>query len=148
MRAMANEKKISLIELNKLAEKDKSIDIELDGKLKELGKTRDNFVVDGRLTAFFIPNAKIRIFLEADENVRANRILNDKRANEKNLDLAETMENIKKREESEKIRYEEYYGVDYCDRELYNYILNTTSLSPNEVIESILQFIENFESNI
>ncbi|MBI2654170.1 nucleoside monophosphate kinase [Candidatus Woesearchaeota archaeon] len=53
MRAMAKEKGITLLELNQLAEQDKSIDLELDDKLKELGQEKDNFVVDGRLTAFF-----------------------------------------------------------------------------------------------
>ena len=83
MRAMASDKKMSLIELNKLAEKDKSIDFELDDRLKKLGKAKDNFVVDGRLTAFFIPNAEVRVFLDTDDKVRAERILKDKRAHEK-----------------------------------------------------------------
>ena len=78
MRAMAKEKKMSLLEFNKIAEKNKSIDFELDNKLKELGKAKDNFVVDGRLTAFFIPNAEARVFLDANDEVRAERILKDK----------------------------------------------------------------------
>src|SRR3989338_3822519 len=75
MRAMAAEKGISLLELNRLAETDKSIDFELDNKLKELGKEKDDFVVDGRLTAFFVPHAEVRVFLDADDNVRAETIL-------------------------------------------------------------------------
>ena len=100
MRVMATEKNLSLLELNKLAEKDKSIDFELDNKLKELGKTKDNFVVDGRLTSFFISNAEIRVFLDADEKVRAQRILKDKRQHEKSKSLKEAINSIKKREES------------------------------------------------
>lgn len=140
MRVMANEKGISLLELNRLAEKDKKIDFELDSRLRQLGKAKDNFVVDGRLTAFFIPDADARVFLDADDDVRAGRILKDRRQQEKNSSLQETMENIKKREESEKKRYKKYYKVDYLDKKLYNYVIDTTKLSPVQVVEKIIGF--------
>lgn len=142
MRVMAIEKGMTLLELNKLAEKDKSIDFELDGKLKELGKTKDNFVVDGRLTAFFIPNAQIRVFLNADDKVRAQRILKDKRQQEKNKSLKEAINNIKKREGSEKKRYQKYYSVDYLDKKLYNFVIDTTKLTPEQVVNNIIKFVK------
>jgi len=142
MRAMAAEKGMALLELNKLAEKDKSIDFELDNKLKELGKTKDNFVVDGRLAAVFIPDAEFRVFLDADDRIRAERILKDRRQQEKNYDLGQTIKNIRKREESEKKRYMEYYKVDYLDKKLYNYVIDTTSLSPNQVVDKITEFVK------
>ena len=142
MRAMSIEKKMSLLELNKLAENDKSIDFELDNKLKELGKTKDNFIVDGRLTAFFIPQADIRVFLEADDKVRAERILKDNRQHEKGQNLRQMISNIGKREESEKKRYKKYYGVDYSDKKLYNFVIDTTKLKQHEVVDGIINFIE------
>ncbi len=142
MRAMAAEKEMTLLELNKLAENDKSIDFELDNKLKEIGKTKDNFVVDGRLTAFFIPNADVRAFLNADDKVRAERILKDRRQQEKSKSLKETTANIKKREESEKKRYKKYYGVNYLDKKLYNYVIDTTRLNPQQVVEKIIKFVK------
>jgi len=142
MRAMAIEKGISLLDLNKIAEKDKSIDFELDSKLKELGKAKDNFVVDGRLTAFFIPNADVKVFLKTDDKVRAERILKDKRQQEKSKSLKETIISIKKREESEKKRYKKYYGVDYTEKHLYNFVIDTTKLTPEEVVEKIMEFVK------
>ena len=146
MRAMANEKKMPLLELNKLAETDKSIDFELDEKLKELGKTKDDFVVDGRLAAFFIPDADVRVFLETDDRVRAERILKDKREHEKSNDVDEMVETIRKREESEKKRYRQYYGVDYSDKKLYNLVIDTTNLMPDRVVEKIIHFVK--KSNV
>ena len=142
MRAVASEKGLSLLELNKIAEKDKSIDFELDSKLKELGKTKDNFVVDGRLTAFFIPNAEIRIFLDAADKTRAQRILKDNRQQEKSESLKEAIGSIKKREESERKRYKKYYGVNYLDKKLYNFVIDTTKLNPNQVVEKIVKFVK------
>lgn len=140
MRAMAIEKGISLLEVNKMAEKDISIDSELDDKLKELGRTKDNFVVDGRLTAFFIPNAEIRVFLDADDKTRASRILNENRNQEESRNIKDTMINIKNREESEKKRYKKFYGIDYLDKKLYNLIIDTTNLTPIQVVEEIIGY--------
>ena len=148
MRAMASEKKMSLLELNKLAENDKSIDFELDEKLKELGKTKDNFIVDGRLTAFFIPNADFKIFLEADDKVRAERILKDNRQHEKSQNIKEAISIIRKREESEKKRYKRYYGVDYTDKRLYNFVIETTNLMPNEVVGKIMESVESNQKSL
>lgn len=141
MRAMAYEKNISLLELNKAAETDKSIDFELDKKLKELGKAKNNFVVDGRLTAYFIPNAEVKVFLETDDQVRAERILKHKRQQENGQDAKEILSSIRKREESEKKRYKQYYGVDYSDKKLYNFVIDTTNLAPDEVVEKIVEFV-------
>ena len=141
MRQMAIDKGMSLLELNKKAEKDSSIDFELDNRLRKLGKSKDNFVVDGRLTAFFIPTADVKVFLDADENIRARRILKHKRQHEKSKDLNETINNIKKRELSEKKRYKKYYGADYCDKKLYNYIVDTTNLTPKQVVKKIIKFV-------
>ena len=148
MRAMASEKGITLLELNKMAENDKSIDFELDNRLKELGKTKDNFVVDGRLTAFFIPNAEVKVFLDADDKVRAERILKDKRQHEKSENLKEAISSIEKREESEKKRYKKYYGVDYMGRKLYNHVIDTTKLNPNEVVEKIIGFVKSKQKSL
>ena len=148
MRAMAVEKGMNLLELNKLAEKDKSIDFELDNRLKELGKAKDNFVVDGRLTSFFIPDAEVRVFLKTDDKVRAERILKDKRQQEKSKSLKGTVTSIKKREESEKKRYKKYYGVDYTDKKLYNFVIDTTKLTPSEVVEKIIGFVKTKQKSL
>ena len=148
MRVMAMEKKVTLLELNKLAEKDKSIDFELDSKLKEMGKSKDNFIVDGRLTAFFIPHADVRVFLETYDKVRAERILKDKRKQEESTSLKEMADNIKKREESEKKRYQKYYGINYLDKRLYNCIINTTKLTPEQVVENVIRFVKKKQKSL
>ena len=48
MRQLAKEKNLSLNELSKLAEKDKTIDLTLDKKQIEL-RDKNDFVIDGRL---------------------------------------------------------------------------------------------------
>ncbi len=102
MRQMAKERGVTLAELSKQAEQDKgAIDKEIDERQKELGKKENNFVIDGRLSAFFIPNADFKVFLDCDDDVRAKRILGDDRGTENTNGLKETEEKIKKREDSE-----------------------------------------------
>jgi len=136
MREMAKQRKISLLELSKRAEKDKSIDKELDKRQIQLGK-RDNFVIDSRLAAFFIPQSDFKVFLDCNDKVRAERILKDEREIEKGKDAKGMINEIKRREESERKRYKEYYGVDCYDKELYDLVVDTSKLSVSEVVEEI-----------
>ena len=63
MREIAVKRGITLLELSKLAETDKSIDEELDERQIKLGEEEDNFIIDARLGWHFIPNS-IKIFLD------------------------------------------------------------------------------------
>ena len=137
MRKIAKEKNISLIDLSKLAEKDTSIDTELDKKNIEL-RDEDNFVIDGRLTAYFSPYADLKVFLDCEDKVRAERILKDKREGEKGKNIQQLTKIIKQREQSERKRYKELYNIDYHDKKLYNLMIDTTNLSINEVVEKIV----------
>ena len=138
MRQIAKEKNMSLIELSRLAEKDRSIDTELDKKNIEL-REEDNFVIDGRLTAFFSPYAELKVFLECKDKVRAERILNDKREEEKSRNINALIKKIRQREQSERKRYKNLYDVDYYNKKLYDLIIDTTNLSVKEVVEKIIK---------
>ena len=141
MRQIAKEKNISLIELSKLAEKDSSIDLELDKKQIEL-RDKNNFVIDGRLTAHFIPYADLKVFLDCNDKVRAERILKDERKDEKSKNVKELIKKINQREQSERKRYKKLYSVDYYDKKLYNLIIDTTNLSINEIVEKIIKAVK------
>lgn len=141
MREIAEKRGISLLELSKLAETDKSIDKELDQRQIDLGKTEDNFVIDARLGYHFIPNSK-KIFLDADLKESAKRILADKGRKEKNVNLQNTTENIQKRQASEQKRYKEYYNLDIYDKTNYDLIIDTTKLTPEQVVDKILEYIK------
>lgn len=145
-REIAREKGISLLELGRLEEKDGSIDKELDSKQKEIGIREDNFVIDGRLSAFFIPNS-VKIFLDADEETRAKRVLKDERVEENNIDLKKTIENTRAREYSESRRYRKYYGCGCYDESIYDHIVDTADLSVKEAVDEVLDIINKQNQN-
>ena len=142
-RKIAEERNISLLELNKLQEKNPTIDTEIDNLQRELGKREDNFVIDSRLGILFIPQADFKVFLDADENIRAKRILNDARILERSTELNDTVAKLRAREESEIKRYRQYYSFNCYDKDKYNIVINTSSISPEMVVEEILKGIEN-----
>ncbi|MCH8003750.1 MAG: cytidylate kinase family protein [Nanoarchaeota archaeon] len=141
MREIAKERNVSLNELSKLAEKDKSIDTTLDKKSIDL-REENNFVIDGRLTAYFIHYADLKVFLDCNDKVRAERILKDERKDEKSKSINELIKKINQREQSERKRYKKLYKIDYYDEELYDLMIDTTNLSIIQVIDKILKSIK------
>jgi len=140
MRDMAEERKISLIELGKIAETDRSIDEELDRRQIELGRNEDDFIIDSRLGFHFIPNS-VKVYLDADFEERAKRTLADNIRKEHHVNLETTKKSIRIREASEKKRYKEYYNLDPSDKNHYDLVVDTTSITPEEAVEKILEFI-------
>ncbi|PIN86945.1 cytidylate kinase [Candidatus Woesearchaeota archaeon CG10_big_fil_rev_8_21_14_0_10_44_13] len=140
-REIAKKRGISLAELGKLEEKDRSIDIEVDNMQKELGRKGDDMLIDSRIGFHFIPRS-IRVFLDVDPDVGAMRIFSQKRDDEKFSDLLKTKEEIKKRIDSERRRYKKYYNIDHYDLESYDMIIDTTRLDPEQVADEIVKEIK------
>lgn len=138
MRSMAKERGVTILKLNKLSENDKSIDEELDQRQIKLGKEKDNFIIDSRLGFHFIPNS-FKILLKAELKTRAERIFGDKRSEEENNSVEDTMNKIEQRHASEKARYRELYGVDYLEESNYDLVLDTTNMTIEEVVEAVIK---------
>lgn len=138
MREMASERKQSLIEFSKYAEKNPEVDVEIDQRQKKLAK--GNCVIDGRLSAHFI-KADLKVWLTAPIEVRAMRI--KKRDRFKTLDDA--VNHIKRREASEKKRYKKIYGINYPDLSIYDIILDTSRFGIKATTGIIAEAAENLK---
>jgi len=51
------------------------------------------------------------------------------------------MERVKIREESEKRRYREIYGINFEDLSIYDLVVDSNDLTPEEVVECIIEGI-------
>jgi len=141
MRQLAKKRNLTINELSKLAENDKSIDTALDKKNIEL-REEDNFIIDGRLTAYFIHYADLKVFLDCDDKVRAKRIHKDERTEEKGKNIQDLTKKIMQREQSERKRYDKLYSIDYYGPKLYDLIIDTTNLSIEEVLNEIMEAVD------
>jgi cytidylate kinase len=142
-RKYATEHGMTLEELNKKAEKDPTSDRLVDEYQTELGKKEDNVVLDSRLGFNFLPKS-FKLFLDADERVRAQRILKDKRATEQYKDVDTAVKHLRERQASDQKRYKKLYGIDPYDvvGVEYDLLLDTSVDTPEELVEMIVKAIK------
>ena len=140
---IAEERHISLDELNALGESDPTTDTSVDDYQRELGKTQDNFIVDGRLSWYFIPNS-LKIFLSCDLDEASKRIY-QARKNTKNREdeplyqnIDEARHAIEERVASDVRRYASIYGVDHRETSHYDLVVDTTHVDGPEAVADIL----------
>jgi len=140
-REIARKKNFSLAELNKLGEKEDWTDKQADKWQEDLGKDEDNFIIDSRLGFHFIPNS-IRIFLKVNPEIGAKRIMKENRKEENFKDLKEAIKFWHERINSDILRYKRYYNIDPYELSNYEFILDTSSLTIEEVTNKVLDFIK------
>lgn len=150
MREIAEKRGMSLLELGKAAEKDRSIDRELDERTVQLGKREDDFVMDSRLAYHFIPGS-FKVFLEVDATEAAKRVFGDikknkegRRVEKESKTLAATLAAIKKRRKSEELRYKKYYNLNPYDEKQYDLVIDTTKATPDKVVEKVVAAVKKF----
>lgn len=142
-RKIAEEKGVSVVELNELAKTDKSIDKMLDDRSTQLGKEKDNAVFDARMGWHFVKDS-FKIFLLVDINESARRVYNDNRVSETYESVDKAKADLMKRQLLEKERYNNLYGVDYLNLNNYDLVIESTSATPEQEIEAMLNAFENY----
>jgi cytidylate kinase len=120
-RALAEEHNLDLAGFGKLAESDPAFDRMIDERQAEIARSRDNIIVEGRLSAWMVPEADLKIWLTAPITCRVKRIVfRDHVADE------ETAQRITiEREACEALRYRSYYNIDINDLTPYHLVLNS-----------------------
>lgn len=132
-RQMAAEQGMDVAEFGRLAEKDPSYDRLIDERQKEIALEHQEIIVEGRLSAWFVPQADLKIWLYAPVECRVLRI--QSRDTIGDLDTASRL--TSERENSEAIRYKTYYGIDIADLSPYHLILNSSLLGVEELGEIV-----------
>jgi len=132
-REIAKEKSLPLEQFSKLAEDNEDLDRWVDEKQEKEALKRENVIVEGRLSGFFVPHADLKIWLKAPVEVRARRV-----AGRENITYEEALSAMKSREQSEYTRYEKYYGIHLDDLSIYDLIIDSSRWSENDIVEMIL----------
>jgi cytidylate kinase len=132
-RSLADERGYSLVEFNALAEEDDSIDHDLDRRLRDTARDRDDLVLESRLSGWMAgDHSDLRVWLDAPLDVRAARI-----ARREGDDQETARRETKAREDSEKRRYREYYGIEFEDQSIYDLAVNTSRWSEDAVVDVV-----------
>ena len=134
---MAAERGMSVLEFSEFAEGNDDIDKEIDKRQALKAKEADDLIVEGRLSAFFVDNADLKVWLVTPFDVRSKRISDRE---EKSVEVAK--EEIITREKSEALRYMEIHNIDISNMDIYDIIINTDTFNPEKVSEIIIQTLK------
>ena len=136
-REMAAERGMSVLEFSEFAEGNDDIDKEIDKRQAEKAKSAENLIVEGRLSAYFVDNADLRVWLVTPFDVRSKRISDRE---DKSVEVAKS--EIITREKSEALRYIEIHNIDISNMDIYDIIINTGTFNPENVSEIIIQTLK------
>lgn len=138
-RELAAKKGISITDLNRLAEKQKEIDYEVDNYLKSLNDDPSRYVLDSRMAWYFVKDAfKVRLYV--DPAVAVRRILLDKaELREKYGSYEEAQKDIEARKQSEIKRYHDLYKVDISDNANFDLVIDTSNKTIEETTQEFLK---------
>jgi len=140
-REMAADRDMTPVEFNEFAEEDPQFDRKLDRRLREIATTGDELVLESRLAGWLAADhADFRFWFDAPLSVRAERIA-DREA--KPVDRART--ETRRREDSERKRYSEYYGIDIDDLSIYDAAYNTARWSPDSFLDVLVAAVEAYD---
>lgn len=132
-RQLASEAGLSLEdfldELTEHPEREMEIDRNL---MKEARKGK--MVIDGRVIAWLVPDdrSSFKVWLTCDMEERIRRInLREK--------SADSRARVTYREEIDALRYKELYGIDITDFSVFDTIIDTTNIPPEEVARLVIE---------
>ena len=135
-RKLAAERGMSLEEFGRLAESDKSIDLAIDQRQKDLSARCPNALVEGRLAGWTI-DADLKIWLKTPLRVRAERI-----ALRENIPVHRAYDETETRQKCEIARYKNFYDIDLTDLSCYDLVIDTSKWDAKGVANIIFQAIE------
>ncbi len=131
-RAIARERGVSIVELTRMAERDPSIDIEIERRTLSVAR-EGNVVIDSHLAAWLLASsADMLVYVKAPLKIRAERL-----SARDGKSIVESYREIMAREESQRFRFAEYYGLDTTDLSIFHLVLDTGAYSLEEAYNII-----------
>jgi len=138
-RQLAAEKNLTLGELGDMAEKDPSIDRMIDSRILDIARANEDIILESRLSAYMCARNGIpafKIYIDASPEVRMSRI-----GVREGETVEEACAKTVERQRSEAKRYKMYYDIDIEDLSVYDLVVNTDDLDPDQVVETILKAV-------
>lgn len=139
-RQLAAERGMDALQLNYLSETDLSIDQYIDDNLRSIDKGNDSrYVLDSRMAWHFVPRS-FKIYTTVDPEIAARRVLFDTtRFGEPEAStLQQRVHTLLERQNVENRRYKSIYGADCGNRANYDFVIDTSSHTVEELTQKIL----------
>ena len=144
-RRLAEQHGMTAKEFNQFIESNPKYDNMVDDTIKEMGAKEENIIFDSRLAWYFVPKS-FKIYMYVDVDTATERIFNDKgRVSESYSDMATAKKEIIERRQSEILRYKTFYNVDINNYKNYDFIIDTSHATKEEVNALVLSSFRAFE---
>ena len=144
-RRLAEQHGMTAKEFNQFIENNPKYDNMVDDAIKEMGSKEENIIFDSRLAWFFVPKS-FKIYMYVDVDTATERIFNDKgRVSESYSDMTTAKKEIIERRQSEVLRYKTFYNADINNFKNYDFIIDTSHATKEEVNDLVLSSFMAFE---
>lgn len=140
IRQIAEEQGVSVLEMNKLMEKDHKYDHMIDDTTARISREQKEkkLLFDSRLAWNFVEES-FKVFLSVSLSVAAKRVMADASRGqvETYVSEEECRASLKERAATEDRRYRDIYGIEYFNYSNYNLVLDSSNCTP-EILARIL----------
>ena len=144
-RRLAEQHGMPAKEFNQFIESNPKYDNMVDDTIKEMGAKEENIIFDSRLAWYFVPKS-FKIYMYVDVDTATERIFNDTgRVSESYSDMTTAKKEIIERRQSEVLRYKTFYNIDINNFKNYDFIIDTSHATKDEVNEAVLSNFRAFE---
>jgi len=131
-RSLAQEKGLTLAEVLERAATDDSWDREVDTRQLRLARENGGCVLGSRLAIWMLEEADLKVYLTANDEVRAARI-----AKREGGDLKAVAAFTAERDRQDHNRYLRIYNIDNDNYQSVDMLINTNKLEPDEIVQMI-----------
>ncbi|MBN1518790.1 MAG: AAA family ATPase [Spirochaetales bacterium] len=135
-RSMADELEMPFERLLELASGDPSYDRTLDERQVAMAHERD-CVIGSRLAIWLVRDARLKVYLHASPEVRAERI-----RKREGGDPATVLEFTRRRDLVDRERYLSLYGIDNDRYDFADLVINTERMDPERIVNVLVAAVE------
>ncbi|MGN1201507.1 MAG: AAA family ATPase [Candidatus Caccovivens sp.] len=142
----AEKRGMSAEEFNAYCLNDPSYDFLIDEQTAKLGEELkgQNIIFDSRLAWHFVPES-FKVFVDINEDEMVNRLVkSERKGKEKVDDPIEAKRTLINRRNLENERYKKIYGIDNNDLSQYDFVIDSSNLSVEEVEDAIWNAYQTF----
>ena len=143
-REIARTLNVDVVTLNKMAEKELGIDIKVDSKILDYLK-RDRIVIESHIAGWGVKGSRndvVTIYVTASLEKRAQRI-----AARDGIPYEKAVLHVLSREESHWRRFFNFYGINITDLSIFDLVINTDNLTPDEVFSIVDGYLKSFSKH-
>ena len=145
-KAEAARRGMSVAEFSVARVNDPSFDYAIDKQFEPMGieRANDNLIVESRVAWHFIPHS-FKVFVDIDDEVMVDRLLNSDRTGKEKYETRESAwKALEERTHYDQFRYKKIYDIDIMDKSNFDFVLDSSNNTPEELAEKLYEAYQKF----